>query len=213
MGLNNEITSVPDSEIIPSQGNNNKQHELITVKSHSNLTNESTVPSFKKLLVTYDGTEKSDKAINYSIYLSSITKAEIVILQVLENIDKLENSSIDISNKIEKESESEVEKTTNSKLANDFITGNSNYSVNVEGSIIESMENKIREIENSGFKNKLSYKIRAGFIVDEIVKETHESNYDLLIISSSHMDSWIKSIFSESRKIISKVELPVLLLH
>jgi nucleotide-binding universal stress UspA family protein len=75
------------------------------------------------------------------------------------------------------------------------------------------MEDKIKEIENAGFKNKISFKIRAGFIIDEIVKETRESKYDLLIISSSHMDSWINSLFSETRKIISKVDLPVLLLH
>ena len=75
------------------------------------------------------------------------------------------------------------------------------------------MEDKIKEIENKGIKNKISYKIRAGFIIDEIVKETRESKYDLLVISSSHMDSWISSLFSETRKIISHVDLPVLLLH
>jgi nucleotide-binding universal stress UspA family protein len=49
--------------------------------------------------------------------------------------------------------------------------------------------------------------------VDEIVKEINESKYDLLIISSSHLSSWIKSLFSEARKIISNVDIPVLLLH
>jgi nucleotide-binding universal stress UspA family protein len=204
MDSNNEITPIGKSDIIPSQGNN-KQNELIPVESNSDLNIKSTIPSFNKLLVTYDGTEKSDKAINHAIYLSNITKAEVVILQVIGNIDKLENSSIGVSNKNE---DVEPESTySNSDLKHQ------EYPVNIEGNIIESMEAKIKEIEKSGFKNKLSYKIRAGFIVDEIVKETHESKYDLLIISSSHMNSWISSLFSETRKIISKVDLPVLLLH
>jgi nucleotide-binding universal stress UspA family protein len=173
------------------------------------MRNESNIPSFNKILVTYDGSEKSDKAINYSIYLSNISKSEIVILQVIGNIDKLENSSIDVSNKDNNiESESTSKETMN--VPN---TKSRNYSVNIEGRIVKSMEDKIKEIENRGFTNRISYKIRAGFIIDEIVKETRESKYDLLIISSSHMNSWISSLFSETRKIISNVDLPVLLLH
>ncbi|MDN5847584.1 MAG: universal stress protein, partial [Candidatus Nitrosocosmicus sp.] len=209
MSTNNEITPVGNSDIIPSKDiHNESQNEIKPVSTSSNYDSEfeSSVPPFKKILVTYDGTKKSAKAINYSIYLSNITKAEIVILQVLENIDKLENSSMDISNE-NGDTKPEVSSTDESDLRK-----HNYYSINVEGEIIKSMEDKIKEIESTGFKNKVSYKIRAGFIVDEIAKETLESKYDLLIISSSHMDSWIKSFFSETRKIISNVDLPVLLL-
>jgi hypothetical protein len=127
----------------------------------------------------------------------------------LGNIDKLENSYIDVSNK-KKDSES---KSTFSSLTNESEIKDQKYSIHIEGEIVESMEDKIKEIESTGFKNKITYKIRSGFVVDEITKETIESKYDLLIISSSHMDSWIKSMFSETRKIISNVDLPILLLH
>lgn len=40
----------------------------------------------------------------------------------------------------------------------------------IEGNIIESMEAKIKEIEESCFKNKLLYKIIAGFIPDDFVE-------------------------------------------
>ncbi|MGD9671934.1 MAG: hypothetical protein AB7U98_00470 [Candidatus Nitrosocosmicus sp.] len=56
-------------------------------------------------------------------------------------------------------------------------------------------------------------KLDQDFVLDEIIKETKESKYDLLIISSSRMNSWINSLFSQTRKIISKVNLPVVLLH
>ncbi|WP_161486406.1 universal stress protein [Candidatus Nitrosocosmicus hydrocola] len=210
MHTNDEITTIGNSDIVPSKDINNKiQSDVIPVNSNSDLTSESDIPSFTKILVTYDGSEKSDKAINYAVYLSNISKAEIVILQVIGNIDKLENSSIDVSNK-EKNPESG---TTSTNTTNNSDLKGQTYSVNIEGKFVKSMEDKIKDIENTGFKNKISFKIRAGFIIDEIVKETHELKYDLLIISSSHMDSWISSLFSETRKIIGKVELPVLLLH
>lgn len=85
--------------------------------------------------------------------------------------------------------------------------------MSIEGNIVKLMEDKIREIEKSGFKNKPSHKIRSGFIPDEIAREQMSQITIYLFASSSHMDSWIKSLFSETRKIIRKVDLPVLLLH
>jgi nucleotide-binding universal stress UspA family protein len=200
MVTKNEIAPTGKSDIVPSRDSDKEsQEEIMSIHNTSNSEFESNIPQFNKVLVTYDGSKKSDKAINYSIYLSNISKAEIVILQVLENIDKLENSYIDVSNR-------------NMNVANSDIR-DQNYCVNIEGNIVKLMEDKIKDIESTGFKNRVSYKIRSGFVVGEIVKETKESKYDLLIISSSHIDSWIKSLFSETRKIISNIDLPVLLLH
>ena len=168
---------------------------------------KSNLPSFKKILVTYDGKDKSDKAINYSIYLSNLSGAEINILQVIENIDNFENTSLDVSN------EKLTDKSMTSPSSNATEAKSQDYSVNVEGQIIKSMEEKIKTIGNTGFKNKVSYKIRTGPAVDEIVNEVNESQYDLLLLSSSHLDSWIKSLFSDTRKIISNINTPVLLLQ
>ena len=210
MVTNNEITSTNKSDIINSKEiAKGLQREIIPVSRNIDLGFERGIPPFNKILITYDDSEKSDRAIEYAIYLSKISGAEITILQVLGNIDKLENSYIDVSNK-KKDSES---KSTFSNLTNESEIKDQNYSIHIEGEIVESMEDKIKEIESTGFKNKINYKIRPGFVVDEITKETIESKYDLLIISSSHMDSWIKSMFSETRKIISNGDLPVLLLH
>jgi len=43
------------------------------------------LPSFRKILVTHDGKDKSNKAINYAIYLSKLSGAEITILQIIYN--------------------------------------------------------------------------------------------------------------------------------
>jgi nucleotide-binding universal stress UspA family protein len=168
---------------------------------------KSNLPTFKKILVTYDGKDKSDKAINYSIYLSNLSGAEINIVQVIENIDKFENTTLDVSN------EKLTDKSMTSPSINAPEIKSQDYSVNVEGQIIKSMEEKIKTIGNTGFKNKVSYKVRTGPAVEEIVNEVNESQYDLLILSSSHLDSWIKSLFSDTRKIISNINTPVLLLQ
>ncbi len=212
MVTNNEITNTNKSDIINSKEiDKGLQREIIPVSSSNiGLGFETGIPQFNKILVTYDDSEKSDRAIKYAIYLSKISGAEITILQVVGNLDKLENSYINVSNKKKDDDES---KSTFSDLTGDSEIKDQNYSVHIEGEIVKSMEDKIKAIENTGFKNKVSFKIRSGFVVGEITKETIESKYDLLIISSSHMDSWIKSLFSETRKIISNVNLPVLLLH
>ena len=208
MSIKNDSNSNNKSDNIDFKYANKPENEINLVGNSSESIYKPRVPIFNKIIVTYDGSHKSEKAINYSIYLSNISRAEIVILQIIGNIDKLENSTIDVSNMYES-SESNISANT----INQQETRNQDYSVNMEGKIVKLMEDKIKEIENSGFKSKVSYKIRPGFVVDEIVKETKESKYDLLIISSSHMDSWLKSLFSETRKIISHVDLPVLLLH
>ncbi|HET6589682.1 MAG TPA: universal stress protein [Candidatus Nitrosocosmicus sp.] len=198
-----------NSDILESGNLNTINKEESSKVNNTNTELDLTNLSFNRILVTYDDSSKSNKAINYSIYLSKISGAEITILQVIGNIDKLENSSIDVSSKDKIPSQE-----TNS--ANSFSNSESNgkrYTANVEGSIVRSMEDKVKEIESTGLKNKVSYKIRPGFVVDEIAKETKETRYDLLVISSSHLDSWIKSLFSETRKIISNVDVPVLILH
>jgi nucleotide-binding universal stress UspA family protein len=82
---------------------------------------------------------------------------------------------------------------------------------NIEGDFINSMEEKIKKIEQAGCKGKVSYKFKTGNIVDEIVTEVNKMNYDLVILTSSHLKSWVESLFSNTRKIISNVHTSVLI--
>jgi hypothetical protein len=50
----------------------------------------SSIPSINKILVTHDGKDSSNKAVNYAISLSNMSGAEIVLLRVIENSDKIE---------------------------------------------------------------------------------------------------------------------------
>jgi nucleotide-binding universal stress UspA family protein len=185
----------------------NKNHQKESLSSMNSIS-KSNIPSFRKILVTYDGNDKSDKAINYSIYLSNISSAELVILQVIENIDKFENTTMHVSDKNSSNNSTGYSTSDNISGATD-----QDNSVSVEGQVIDSMEEKLRTIKNAGLENNVSYRIRTGSAVEEIVNEINESHYDLLVLSTSHLDSWIKSLFSDTRKIISNIYTPVLLLQ
>ncbi len=195
-GNSNENTKFNDT--------NNKSNNTNNSTNDSNSISETSLPSFNKVLVTHDGKDKSDKAINYSIYFSNISGSEITILQIVESIDKLENTSVNVTN-------AQTNDTSSSSTDNQY------YSLDVKSKIVDSMEKKIKAIENAGFKNKVSYKIKTGTVTgkvaDEIVSEIKESHYDLVILSSSNLDSWFKSIFSDSRKIISSISIPVLIVQ
>jgi hypothetical protein len=72
------------------------------------------------------------------------------------------------------------------------------------------MEYTISKCKEAGCKNKISYKFRTGNLVSEIADEVKAQGYDMVILTSCHSDSWIKSLFSDTRKIIINVTIPVL---
>ncbi|MGD9674764.1 MAG: universal stress protein [Candidatus Nitrosocosmicus sp.] len=172
---------------------------------------EFVLPSYRKILVTHDGKDKSNKAINHAIYLSKLSGAEILILQIIDDSRKLEGTSVNIS----RNQESSLSTSSSSTISRppSSEVNKRHYEMNIEGDLINSMEEKIKKIEQAGCKSKVSYKFKTGNIVDEIVNEVNEMNYDLVILTSSHLNSWIESLFSNTRKIISNIHTSVLIPH
>ena len=187
----NEIIS-PDGSVSPEledEPENNKSKES---RDYSN--SKDSIPSFKKILVADDGRDESDSALLYAVSLSSSTGAELLILRILEDVEKFEHVTVEGSHE-------------SSKM------DNNNFHRHIKGDVIDAMEEKIKKCEAAGCKNKISYKFRAGKADDEIVKEIKENNFDLLILTTSHIDSWIRSLFSDARKIISNISIPVLIIQ
>ena len=89
----------------------------------------------------------------------------------------------------------------------------SGFKHNVEGELLTAMEEKIKKCVEAGAKNKISYEIKVGQATDQIVNACEETHYDLVVMTTFHLDSWLKSLFSEARKIISKIDTPVLLVQ
>jgi nucleotide-binding universal stress UspA family protein len=150
---------------------------------------KSNIPSINRILVTHDGKDSSNKAVNYAISLSNLSGAEIVLLRVIEHADEIKHISVNVGNSPD----------THDSLNRD-----------VQGPFVDIMEDTIRKCKEAGCKNKISYKFRTGNLVSEIVDEIKAQGYDMMVLTSSHIDSWIRSLFSDSRKIISNVTIPVL---
>jgi nucleotide-binding universal stress UspA family protein len=153
-----------------------------------------TIPSFKKILVTDDGKDISNKALNYAVSLSNSTGAELFILRILQDVEKYGNISLEGSHDI-----SEVD--------------NKDFHRNIKGDVIDAMEEKIKKCEAAGCKNKVSYKFLTGSVVEEIVNEINNNNYDLVVMLTYHIDSWFSSLFSDVRKIMNHISKPVLILQ
>jgi Universal stress protein family len=49
-------------------------------------------PNIMKILVPHDRSEMSDKALSHTIYLARLSDAEIIILNVLEHLEKTDSS-------------------------------------------------------------------------------------------------------------------------
>jgi nucleotide-binding universal stress UspA family protein len=188
----NEIIS-PDGSVTPEL-EEEQQDNNISGESKDHSISKNSIPSFKKILVADDGKDESDRSLTYAVSLSNSTGAELVILRILDDIDKLEHVSVEGSHE-------------SSKM------DNQNFHRNIKGDVIDAMEEKIKKCEAAGSKNKISYKFRGGKADDEIVKEIKENNFDLLILTTSHIDSWIRSLFSDARKIISNISIPVLIIQ
>ena len=152
------------------------------------------IPSFKKILVTDDGKDISNRALNYAVSLSNSTGAELHILRILKDVEKFEHVTVEGSHE-------------SSKI------DNNNFHRHIKGDVIDAMEEKIKKCEAAGCKNKVSYKFLTGNVVDEIVNEIDNNNYDLVVMLTSHIDSWFSSLFSDVRKIITHISKPVLIIQ
>ncbi|HJU60147.1 MAG TPA: universal stress protein [Nitrososphaeraceae archaeon] len=195
---NTEINEVinPDGSVIPEieQEEQQSQSENDSKVLQDYSISKNNIPSFKKILVTDDGKDISNKAFNYAISLSNSTGAELLILRILEDVQKFDDVSVE-------------------GYKEDSQMDNQNFHRNIKGDVIDAMEEKIKKCKEAGCQNKISYKFRAGKTDDEIVNEINENNFDLLILTTSHIDSWIRSLFSDARKIISNISIPVLIIQ
>ncbi len=184
-----------------SRENNPGDQNKLTSRENNGHTARPNFPLLKKILVTYDDKHKTEIAINYSVYLSIISNAEVTFLHIIEEPYRLYDISFDISN----QQNADFKLNTDSPFR-------ANNRIGIEDQMAGSIQKKIQTMKAIGLENAFNYKTREGSVADEIINEINESQYDLVILSSYHFDSWIKSLFSFSRRVISKVDIPVLLL-
>jgi nucleotide-binding universal stress UspA family protein len=159
---------------------------------------------YNRILIPHDGSEMSDKALNHAIYLSKISGAEIVIIYVVEHIHNVNSSAVLATSKEGgREGEEEVEKSKKE-----------DFEITIEGEVKEMIEDRMRFCKQAGVKSQISYKIQTGKPVNEIVKLSEDMNVDLIVMARSRIPSLARRLLgSTTRKVIDKVEKPVLIVH
>src|ERR671911_2177734 len=110
-------------------------------KSTDYSISKSNIPSYSKILVPDDGKEISDKALNYAISISNLSGAEVVILRIIENIEKMGDTSVSVSQNIEPDAKG-------------------GFKHNVGGELVTAMEEKIKKCVEAGAQNKKFYGIK-----------------------------------------------------
>ena len=154
------------------------------------------LPEFSKIIALYDGKNDSNNVLNHAISISQLSGAEITILRILENVESMENITVESIERGE-----------------DGPIGDEDLKRKVEGDILDDMEQKVKACQHAGCENHISYKFRTGNAVQEIVNEIKNGNYSLVILKSRHIDSWMKSLFSDARKIIGNINIPVMIVN
>jgi hypothetical protein len=100
----------PDGSVIPSSNGSENHQSKGTAENYSISKNN--ISSIKKILITDDGTDLSNKTINYSISISNYTGAELLILRILDDVDMLQDVSVEGSSS-NNNSSTETTTTTN----------------------------------------------------------------------------------------------------
>jgi len=164
-----------------------------------NQTSSSSLPNiqYSTILVPHDGSELSDKALGHACYLSKLSGAEIVILNVIEHVKNTGSSALTATSKEEGPDKS------NEKLG-----------ITLDGGLKQMVDEKIRLCKESGVKSEVSYKIQTDRPpYDEIISLAEEKNVDLIVMASSRISSSIKVFGSITRKVIDNAKKPVLVIH
>jgi nucleotide-binding universal stress UspA family protein len=151
-------------------------------------------PSYKKILVTHDGLEMSNKALLHAILLTKIANAELVIVNVIEE-DIVPPSTL--LSFLGKEGMGDLNQSKE-ELRN-----------TLEGAVKKMLEEKIKEYKDLHIN--LSYKVLVGEPTDEIINYAEESDIDLM--ASRKITSIIRAIGSTVRKVIDNTRKPVLVIH
>jgi nucleotide-binding universal stress UspA family protein len=118
----------------------------------------SPIPQYKKILVPDDSSELSDKALSHAVYLSNVTGAEIVILNIVKDIEKIQPTTISATatttTKEERETgeggeEAEVAAKRTTTAA---IDDKKDIQITIEGHGEQIMEKRIRLYKEAGAK-------------------------------------------------------------
>lgn len=154
----------------------------------------SPIQKYQKILMAHDGTEMSDMALRHASYLSKISGAELVILNVIDS-DVMPPSVLLTFIKPDRSEDQAKEDLKNT----------------MEGGVRQMLEERVKACKELGVIN-VSPLVRYGKPVEEIITAADE-NCDLIIMASSRITSSVRSLGSIARRVLDSTGKPVLIVH
>ncbi len=150
---------------------------------------------YKKILLPHAGTPAGDKALEHAIYLAKFSKAQIIILHVIEEIYNVPVGLTMHYTQIEsiKNQLSEIRRLSKAIMK-------------------KVMLKRVQICKKN--KSKSELKIKVGDPTDEIIKIVRNQRIDLIVMAKRRKLPGIKiflSFGSVSRKIVEHTSCPVLM--
>jgi nucleotide-binding universal stress UspA family protein len=137
----------------------------------------------------------SDHALKHALYLAKLSGAQLVILHVIES-EAIPPSALLTF----------IRPEAGLKGAKEDLKST------FEEAARRMLEQRITESKDDGIAN-IEYIIRAGKPVDEIVNESENRNYDLVVMASSRITSKVRVLGSNVRHVLDSISRPVLVIH
>jgi len=151
---------------------------------------------YKKILLPHAGTPAGDKALEHAIHLAKSSKAQIIILHVVENIPYAPYGlTLFHSSQIESIKKQLRETRRESKVIME-----------------KEMLKRLQICKKNKIKSEL--KVKVGIPTDEIIKIVRNQRIDLIVMAKSRKLPGVKrflALGSVSRKIVEHVSCPVLM--
>ncbi len=155
---------------------------------------------YSRILVPYDASEMSDKALERAIEIAKTNQSDMFIIHVIPEIPI---SSRQISN-IQTSDKGEITITPSTKEVYDKMESDMNSVIN----------EKKREYSNRQIFIESSIKI--GSIVETIVKFTKEKDIDLIVFGNKGLrglSGFFKGLYSVSRSVAEKTSCDILIVR
>lgn len=150
---------------------------------------------YKNILVPHAGTPAGDLALDHAIYIAQSSKAEIILLHVMEDFPHVPVFALHVSQ--------------SSKIKKDLaeVTKEMKKVMEIE------MKTRVDVCEKNEIKSHL--KIITGLPAEEIMKIVKNQKIDLIVMAKRRKLKGIKgllSLGSVSRKIVENTSCPVLMI-
>lgn len=158
-------------------------------------------PSFERILVAYDGSEISKRTLSYASYVSNVSDSEIVIVNIVEsNGDLGKVLPVTIKANLDgKEEQIGMESSPPKALQYELL--------------LKVVEDMAAECKAAGLTKKITFEIRAGNPANEIIDISNLIRFDLIVMGSRRIASMIGGVGSTTRKVISAVKTPLLIVQ